>query len=139
VAGRSARSNGDVGGRVLELSEREYFVRGRGYIGGVADLESRRRSAPTGAPRAGARRGDGALGGEIRRGAADLDGRGEAVSGIVVMRYGENALDVIGRVEAQARELRSTLPPGVEVVPVYDRAGLIERAIDTLRTRSPRR
>jgi Cu(I)/Ag(I) efflux system membrane protein CusA/SilA len=76
------------------------------------------------------------LGGEIRRGAADLDGLGEAVSGIVVMRYGENALDVIGRVERKLdRAAAVAAAEGVEVVPVYNRSDLIERAIDTLKTR----
>lgn len=127
------RSNGDVGGRVLELSEREYFVRGRGYIGGVADLEAIVLRAEGGTPVLVRDVGRVSLGGELRRGAADLDGRGEAVSGIVIMRYGENALDVIERVEAKLAELKSALPPGVEVVPVYDRSDLIERAIATLR------
>jgi Cu(I)/Ag(I) efflux system membrane protein CusA/SilA len=103
-------------------------------LGGPADLERAViRARPDGAS---LRVSDVATvrwGPEIRRGAADLDGRGEVVSGIVVMRQGERARDVIGRVEARLRSLRSTLPPGAEVVPVYDRRGIIDRAIDTLR------
>ncbi len=126
------RSNDDVGARVLEMSEREYFVRGRGYLTRAADLESVVIRAVRGTPVLVRDIGNVTMGGDIRRGAADLDGRGETVSGIIVMRYGENALDVIKRVEAKLDELRPTLPEGVEVVPVYSRAGLIQRAIDTL-------
>ncbi len=134
VADAVRRSNGDVGGRLIEMSEREYFVRGRGYVGSTSDLE-----------RTVLRRGEGAatlrigdvghvqMGGNIRRGAADWNGEGEVVSGIVVMRYGENALDVIERVEERIDELSDSLPQGVEIRPVYDRSSLIERAIETLR------
>ncbi|MBK6690541.1 MAG: efflux RND transporter permease subunit [Deltaproteobacteria bacterium] len=128
------RSNNDVGARVLEMSEREYFVRGRGYLTRVEDLESIVIRAERGTPVLVRDVGHVTMGGDIRRGAADFDGRGEAVSGIVVMRYGENALDVIGRVERKLEELRPTLPEGVEVVPVYNRKHLIERAIDTLKS-----
>ena len=128
------RSNADVGGRILELSEREYFVRGRGYIARAQDLEEVViRASASGTPVLVRDVATVRMGGDIRRGAAELDGRGEAVSGIVVMRYGENALDVIRRVEHKLEALRSSLPAGVEVVPVYSRAGLIERAIDTLK------
>ncbi len=128
------RSNNDVGARVLEMSEREYFVRGRGYLTSASDIENIVIRADRGTP---VRVGDVAhvsMGGDIRRGAADFDGKGETVSGIVVMRYGENALDVIGRVERKLQELKPTLPPGVEIVPVYNRKNLIERAIATLKT-----
>ena len=128
------RSNGDVGGRVIEMSEREYFVRGRGYLQNSEDIDSIViRAGEGGAPVLVKDVARVSMGAEIRRGAADLDGHGEAVSGIVVMRYGENALDVIGRVEKKIEELRPSLPPGVEIVPVYNRASLIERAIATLR------
>jgi Cu(I)/Ag(I) efflux system membrane protein CusA/SilA len=127
------RSNSDVGARVLEMSEREYFVRGRGYLTSVEDIESIVVRAERGTPVLVRDIGHVTMGGDIRRGAADFDGQGEAVSGIVVMRYGENALDVIGRVERKLDELRPTLPEGVEVVPVYNRKHLIERAIDTLK------
>lgn len=126
------RSNNDVGARVLELSEREYFVRGRGYLSSAEDLESIVIRAERGTPVLVRDVGQVSMGGEIRRGAADLDGKGEVVSGIVVMRYGENARDVIRRVEHKLEELRPSLPSGVEILPVYDRSHLIERAIDTL-------
>ncbi len=127
------RSNSDVGARVLELSEREYFVRGRGYLTRVEDIERIVVKADRGTPVLVRDIGNVTMGGDIRRGAADFDGRGEAVSGIVVMRYGENARDVIGRVERKLDELRSTLPEGVQIIPVYSRKNLIERAIDTLK------
>ena len=128
------RSNADVGGRILEMSEREYFVRGRGYIARSQDLEEVViRASASGTPVLVRDVATVRVGGDIRRGAAELDGHGEAVSGIVVMRYGENALDVIRRVERKLEALRPSLPAGVEVVPVYSRAGLIERAIDTLK------
>jgi copper/silver efflux system protein len=127
------RSNNDVGARVLEMSEREYFVRGRGYLKSTADIESIVIRAERGAPVLVRDVGHVSMGGDIRRGAADFDGLGEAVSGIVVMRYGENARDVIERVEHKLEELRPSLPKGVEVVPVYNRKHLIERAIETLK------
>ncbi len=126
------RSNNDVGARVLELSEREYFVRGRGYLSSVEDLERVVIRAERGTPVTVRDIGHVSMGGDIRRGAADFDGLGEAVSGIIVMRYGENARDVIARVERKLEELRPTLPTGVEIVPVYSRKSLIERAISTL-------
>jgi Cu(I)/Ag(I) efflux system membrane protein CusA/SilA len=128
------RSNNDVGARVLEMSEREYFVRGRGYLSRVEDVEQIVIRAERGTPVLVRDIGHVTMGGDIRRGAADFDGQGEAVSGIVVMRYGENALDVIGRVEKKLDELRASLPEGVEVIPVYNRKHLIERAIDTLKS-----
>jgi len=126
------RSNSDVGARVLEMSEREYFVRGRGYLMSAADIENIVIRAERGTPVLVRDIGNVSMGGEIRRGAADFDGLGETVSGIVVMRYGENALDVIDRVEKKLDELRPSFPEGVEVVPVYNRKSLIERAIETL-------
>src|SRR5688572_535208 len=126
------RSNTDVGARVLEMSEREYFVRGRGYLTRVEDVESIVVRAERGTPVLVRDIGHVTMGGDIRRGAADFDGGGETVSGIVVMRYGENARDVIERVEKKLTELRRMLPAGVEIVPVYNRKHLIERAIDTL-------
>ncbi len=127
-------SNGDVGGRIVEMSEREYFVRGRGYVGSEHDLESVVvRTGEDGTPLRVGDVGTVRMGGEIRRGAADWNGTGDVVSGIVVMRYGENALDVIGRVEQRIDEIRESLPDGVEIRPVYSRAPLITRAIETLR------
>ncbi|HXS15999.1 MAG TPA: efflux RND transporter permease subunit, partial [Polyangiaceae bacterium] len=127
------RSNNDVGARVLEMSEREYFVRGRGYFTRAEDIESIVIRADRGTPVRVSDVAHVSMGGDIRRGAADFDGKGETVSGIVVMRYGENALDVIGRVEKKLEELKPTLPQGVEIVPVYNRKHLIERAIETLK------
>ncbi len=134
VADAIRRSNGEVGGRLLEMSGREYFVRGRGYLENLAQLsEIAIRAGPGGAP---VRVGDvGAVrfGADLRRGLAELDGKGETVGAIVMARYGENALQVIERVKTRLGELGPSLPPGVEVVPVYDRSSLIERAIKTLR------
>ncbi len=134
VADAVRKSNGEVGARLLELEGKEYMVRGRGYVRSVADLEKVvLRATPAGTPvllRDVARV---ALGPEIRRGVGDLDGRGDTVGGIVVMRHGENARDVIARVRDRLRESETSLPPGVRVVTTYDRSGLIERAIDTLR------
>ncbi|MFO0605426.1 MAG: efflux RND transporter permease subunit [Polyangiales bacterium] len=129
------RASGDVGGRVIEMAQREYYVRGLAQVRSAGDLESVvLREGRTGA--APVRVRDVAsvrVGAEIRRGSADLDGRGEVVSGVVVMRQGENAREVIARVEQRLRELRSSLPEGVTVVTAYDRSQLITRAIDTLR------
>ncbi|MDX1999720.1 MAG: CusA/CzcA family heavy metal efflux RND transporter [Thermoanaerobaculia bacterium] len=128
------RSNNEVGGRLLELSGREFMVRGRGYAQSAADFEQVVvKVGPGGVPvllRDVARV---ALGPDLRRGVADLDGTGDTVGGIVVMRHGENALAVIRRVEAKLDELRSSLPAGVELVTTYDRSTLIERAIGTLK------
>ncbi len=132
VADAVRASNGEVGGRLVEMSEREHFVRGRGYVGSARDLERVVVRAGEGAtPLTIGDLGSVRMGGEIRRGAADWNGEGEVVSGVIVMRYGENALDVIERVEARMAELR--LPEGVEIRPVYDRSALIERSIDTLK------
>ncbi len=127
------RSNTDVGGRLVEMSETEYMVRGLGYIRSIADLES----IPLGVD------GHGTpillkqvahihLGPELRRGLAELNGEGEVAGGVIVMRYGENALATIQRVREKLAELSKGLPPGVEIVPVYDRGDLIERAVENL-------
>jgi Cu(I)/Ag(I) efflux system membrane protein CusA/SilA len=127
-------SNNDVEGRLLEFSGREYMVRARGYLQSIADIEEVAVGAgPGGTP---IRVRDVAtvrIGPELRRGAADLDGEGEVVGGIVIMRFGENALRVIDAVKARIDEVRASLPPGVEVVTTYDRAGLIRDSIATLR------
>jgi Cu(I)/Ag(I) efflux system membrane protein CusA/SilA len=126
--------NSDVGGRVLEVSGTEYMVRGRGYAQSVQDFENIVLSAgSTGAPVRIKDIGHVGLGPDIRRGTADFDGRGEAVSGIVVMRHGENALAVIERVRAKLREIEGGLPAGVKVVAIYDRSELIRRSIDNLK------
>ena len=127
--------NNDVGGRLLEFSGREYMVRGRGYIKKVSDIEDIvvGTSKSGGTPILIKQLGAVTLGPDIRRGIADLDGKGEVVGGIVIMRFGENALKVIERVRAKLEELKPSLPPGVEIVTTYDRGDLIERAIETLK------
>ena len=128
-------SNNDVGGRVLEISGHEQFVRGRGYVQSVADLEEVVLGVDSnGIPIRVADVANVALGPALQRGQADLNGEGVTVGGIVVMRYGENALSVIERVKDRIKEIRPGLPEGVEIVPVYDRSDLITRAIDTLRS-----
>jgi Cu(I)/Ag(I) efflux system membrane protein CusA/SilA len=126
--------NDDAGGRLIEVSGTEYMVRGRGYARSVEDFENIVLSAgPAGAPIRIKDIGNVVLGPDIRRGAADLDGRGEAVSGIVIMRHGENALAVIERVKAKLADVQGGLPAGVKVVPVYDRSELIQRSVDNLK------
>jgi Cu(I)/Ag(I) efflux system membrane protein CusA/SilA len=134
VADAVRNSNGEVGGRLLEMGGRDYVVRGRGYLQNLADLaQVTIRTAPDGTPIRIGDVGTVRFGGDIRRGLAELDGVGETVGAIVIARYGENALDVIRRVQAKLGELTAALPPGVEIVPTYDRSSLIERAIRTLR------
>jgi Cu(I)/Ag(I) efflux system membrane protein CusA/SilA len=126
-------SNSETGGRMIELGGAEYMVRGRGYAKSVADIESVVVAASeNGTPIRVKDLGQVALGPDIRRGVSDLDGTGEAVSGIIVMRQGENALDVINRVKEKIRQIEPGLPAGVKVVPIYDRSGLIHNSIDTL-------
>jgi Cu(I)/Ag(I) efflux system membrane protein CusA/SilA len=128
------QGNNDVGGRLVEFSGREYMVRGRGYARSTADLGSIAVGAgPGGVPIRIRDLGDVVLGPDIRRGIADLDGKGETVAGIVVMRQGENALHVIARVKEKIRELEPSLPPGVKIVTAYDRSDLILRSIDNLK------
>ena len=151
------QSNRDVGGGVLEMSESEYMVRGRGYLAQPSEDEIRaaeRAGIPLGRVRASKgiedlkkvvirANPDGTpvylrdiaqvqLGPEMRRGLAEADGEGEVVGGIVVMRFGENAYQVIQAVKQKIDELRAGLPPGVDVITEYDRSGLIERAVETL-------
>jgi Cu(I)/Ag(I) efflux system membrane protein CusA/SilA len=127
-------SNEDVGGRTLEFAGHEYAIRGRGYVREVEDL--RRvplRVSDGGAPVYLEDVAEVQLGPDMRRGLVELDGEGEVVGGIVVMRFGENALRVIDAVKARLAELQAGLPEGVEVVVTYDRSELIEASIDTLR------
>ncbi|HEX7897863.1 MAG TPA: CusA/CzcA family heavy metal efflux RND transporter [Planctomycetota bacterium] len=129
------RSNNDVGGAVLEISENEYMVRSRGYLNGLADLGV----APVGLGANGAPvllRDVATLeiGGEARRGVGEWNGEGEAVGGVVVSRFGENAYKVIRDVKAKLADLAVALPPGVSIKTTYDRSALIERAVDTLTT-----
>jgi Cu(I)/Ag(I) efflux system membrane protein CusA/SilA len=125
--------NNDVGGRLVEFSGAEYMVRGRGYAKSIDDLENIviGRSA-TGTPILIRNVAHVSLGPDIRRGVADLDGLGDTVGGIVVMRQGENALNVIDRVKEKITEVAPGIPEGVEIVPVYDRSQLIKNAIHTL-------
>ncbi len=133
LAGAIRASNRDVGGRVIEQAGREYFVRGRGYIESLEDIRDIViKVGPTGVPVLVRDVADVQFGGDIRRGVAELDGEGEAVGGIVVMRFGENALDVIERVKEKMDEIRPGLPEGVEFKIVYDRSDLIKRAVGTL-------
>ena len=126
-------ANGEAGGSILELGEAEYMVRSRGYLRSLDDF----RQIGLGA------RGDGVplrladvaeirLGPELRRGIAELDGEGETVGGVIVMRYGANAVETIDAVKARLEQLQGSLPAGVEIVPTYDRSALIDRAVDNL-------
>ncbi|MCL4704929.1 efflux RND transporter permease subunit [bacterium] len=128
-------SNNDVGGRLVEFTGREYMVRGRGYIRSVEDVENIvvANNMETGTPVLVKHLGQVVLGSDIRRGIAELDGQGETVGGIVIMRFGENAMKVIERVRARLAEIEPTLPEGVKIVTTYDRADLIERSIETLK------
>ena len=127
--------NYESAGRLIEFGGTEYSVRGRGYIKSVKDLEDIAVSvSDSGTPIRLKDIGQVVVGPDIRRGVADLDGKGDVVSGIVIMRHGQNALDVIERVKAKLHEIEPGLPPGVKVVPVYDRSDLILRSIDNLKT-----
>ena len=128
------RSNRDVGGRVVEMAETEFMIRGLGYIQNKADIESIPLGVdPRGTPILLRNVANVSLGPELRRGIAEFNGRGEVVGGIIVMRYGENALQVIENVKQRLEELKSGLPEGVTIETVYDRSGLILRAIDNLK------
>jgi len=127
------KGNNDVGGRLVEFSGREYMVRGRGYVKKIADLENLVLRSEGGTPVLVKDIATVALGPELRRGIADLDGEGDVVGGIVVMRSGENALNVIKRIETKLEDLKPSLPKGVEVVTTYDRSELINHAIETVK------
>ncbi|MDQ6956552.1 MAG: CusA/CzcA family heavy metal efflux RND transporter [Mariprofundaceae bacterium] len=127
------RSNNDVGGRLVEMGETEYMVRGLGYIKSLHDLEM----IPIGVDNNGTpiflkQIANIHLGPELRRGLVELNGEGEVAGAVVIMRFGENALATIERVREKLEELKAGLPEGVEIVPVYDRGDLIERAVDNL-------
>jgi Cu(I)/Ag(I) efflux system membrane protein CusA/SilA len=127
------RGNNDVGGRLLELSGREYMVRGRGYVKTTDDLGLLVLKAEGGTPVLIRDVSTISLGPEIRRGVTDLDGEGDVVGGIIVMRSGENALSVIDRVKAKIDDLRPSMPKGVDIVTTYDRSELIKSAIHTVK------
>ena len=126
-------SNNDVGGRSVELSGAEYMVRGRGYIRSVKDLEMITLGGDRGTPILVRDIGSVTLGPDMRRGIAELNGQGEVVGGIVVMRHGENALNLIDRVKQKIKDIEPSLPPGVKIVSVYDRSDLILKSIATLK------
>ncbi len=127
-------SNMDVGGRVVELAETEFMVRGRGYLRGIPDIEQIVLKAEGGTPVLIKDVARVELAPDERRGVTELNGEGEVVSGIAIQRYGQNALTVIGNVKDRLAEIKGSLPEGTEIVPVYDRSDLIHRAIATLKT-----
>jgi len=128
------RSNNDVGGRVIEMAETEFMVRGLGYIQSTQDIEQIVvGSDMRGTPILLRDLAEVKLGPEMRRGLAELNGEGEVVGGIVVMRFSENARAVIERVERKLEDLKGGLPEGVEIITVYDRAGLIDRSVSNLK------
>ncbi|MEN6385460.1 MAG: CusA/CzcA family heavy metal efflux RND transporter [Phycisphaerales bacterium] len=127
------QSNNDVGARLLEMSGTEYMIRAKGYIKSPQDLENTVIGDYNGVPILIKNVADVVLGPDIRRGIADLDGQGDTVGGIIIMRQGENALNVIDRVKAKIEEIKPSLPKGVEIVTTYDRSGLITNAIDNLK------
>jgi Cu(I)/Ag(I) efflux system membrane protein CusA/SilA len=127
--------NNDVGGRLIEFGGTEYMIRGKGYARSLQDIENIvLEASENGTPIRIRDVGQVAIGPDIRRGVSDLDGSGEVVSGIIVMRQGENALNVIDGVKTKFKEIEPGLPAGVKVVPVYDRSELIYRAIDNLKS-----
>ncbi len=127
-------SNNDVGGRLMEMGETEFMVRGLGYIKSVDDLKSIAIGIDktTGTPVYLKDVANIDIGPELRRGLADLNGEGETVGGIIIQRYGENGLAVINRVKERLKELKASLPPDVQIIPVYDRSTLIHKAVDNL-------
>src|SRR5712672_3476283 len=135
VVDKIRMSNGDVGGKIFEVGSTEYYVRGRGYIKSIADIESVPRKTQNGTPVYVKNVGTVHLGPDIRSGVAELNGEGEVVGGIIVMRYGENALTVIDGVKKKIEEIKGSLPQGVELVTTYDRSQLIKRSISTLRAK----
>jgi copper/silver efflux system protein len=132
VIDRVKTSTNEVGGRVLELSGTRYMIRGLGYLRSLSDLENVPVTAKNGTPVLIKDLGTVSFGPDIREGVAEWQGEGETVGGIVVMRYGLNALNVINGVKKKLAEVKGSLPPGVEVIAGYDRSGLIEDSIRTL-------
>lgn len=128
------RSNNDVGGKILEISGAEYFIRGQGYIQSARDVENTVvTTGGDGVPVFIKNIADVQFGGDIRRGSLEKDGKGQVVGGIVVMRYEENAKEVIDRIKKRIDEIRPGLPKGVEIKPAYDRSSLIMAAVHTLK------
>ncbi len=133
VIERVRASSNEVGGRELEMSGADYLIRGLGYIHSLRDLAETPVAVEDGTPVLVRDLGTVSFGPDIREGAADWDGEGQTVGGIIVMRYGQNALEVINAVKAKLKAIAPSLPPGVEVVSGYDRSGLIKKSIGTLR------
>ena len=134
VRSEIVRGNQETGGRVIEMAEAEYMVRASGYIKGIKDLESIPLSVTDkGTPILLRDVAQIRLGPELRRGIGELNGEGEAVGGVIIMRYGENAMRTIDLVKEKLETLKESLPEGVEIVTTYDRSSLIERAVDTLK------
>jgi len=126
--------NSETGARLIEFGGAEYMIRGRGYFKSASDIEETVLSSSDGTPIRIKDVGKVVVGPDMRRGTTDLDGAGEVVSGIVIMRDGSNALDVIDRVKTRIKDLTPSLPQGVKIVPVYDRSELIRRAISNARS-----
>lgn len=126
-------SNRDVGGRVVEMAETEYMVRGKGYLRGLSDLETLVVKSDKGTPVLMRNIARVELAPDERRGVTELNGEGEVVSGIVMARYGQNALEVIHNLKTKITEISAGLPTGVTVQAVYDRSDLIHQAIETLK------
>ena len=133
VIDRVRQSTNEVGGDVLDMSGAEYMIRGLGYLRSLSDLENVPVATKNGTPVLVKDLGTVSFGPDVRRGAADWQGQGETVGGIVVMRYGMNALNVIDGVKAKFKEIAPSLPPGVEIVTGYDRSWLINQSIHTLK------
>ncbi len=128
------RSNNDVGGKILEMSDQEYFIRGQGYVQSQRDVENIVVATGSGGTPVYVKNiGRVQFGGDIRRGSLEKDGKGQTVGGIVVMRYGENAKDVIDRVKRRLEEIKPGLPKGVEIRTAYDRSDIITASVDTLK------
>src|ERR1035437_6190873 len=132
VSSAIQRSNSEVGGKIIESNSAEYFIRGQGYIKSIADIENTVVSNQSGIPVLIKNIGTVQLGGDIRRGSLEKNGMGEAVGGIVVMRSGQNAQEVIDRIKEKIKEITPGLPEGVTIVPSYDRSILIKEAVGTL-------
>lgn len=133
VIDRVRDSTNEVGGRLIELGGAEYMIRGLGYLRSLSDLETVPVASKNGTPVLVRDLGSVSFGPDIRRGVAEWNGEGETVGGIVVMRYGQNALNVISGVKQKITQVSASLPAGVEIVSGYDRSGLIEASIDTLK------
>jgi copper/silver efflux system protein len=133
VIDRVRQSTNEVGGDVLDMNGAEYMIRGLGYLHALSDLENVSVATKNGTPILIRNLGTVSFGPDVRRGAADWQGEGETVGGIVVMRYGMNALNVIDGVKVKFKEIAPSLPPGVEIVTSYDRSWLIDQSIHTLK------